>query len=115
MPNAAATTCLDRSIGYVSGLAPGSYTVDLMTQSQTAGNETKTTHAVRTLDLSGDMELAAEEASNSVPVTGMPSLDNATAQPSRGTIPLRNRTTRELASTQISATPEFGSRNRTHP
>jgi len=111
----AATTFLDRSIGYVSGLAPGSYTVDLMTQSQTAGNETKTTHAVRTLDLSGDMELAAEEASNSVPVTGMASLDNGTGQPSRGIIQLRNRKTREVVSTQISAKGEFEWRNGIQP
>jgi hypothetical protein len=97
------TTFLDQSTLSVSGLAPGSYKLDVITQA--AAGEMN--HSTRMIDVSGDAELSAEEGSASVQVTGSASFDNNASLPAHGFIQLRNRKTREAVPTQISAKGDF--------
>jgi len=98
------TTFVDQNTLVISGLAPGSYKLDVLTQAATAS---EMNHSTRMIDVSGDAELSAEEGSSSVQVTGVASFDNNASLPARGFIQLRNRKTRETVSAQISAKGEF--------
>jgi len=106
------TTSVDQNTLVISGLAPGSYKLDVLTQAATAS---EMNHSTRMIDVSGDAELSAEEGSSSVQVTGVASFDNNASLPARGFIQLRNRKTRETVSAQISAKGEFEWKARVQP
>ena len=99
----ASVSFVDQSTLFVSGLAPGAYKLDVVTQGA-AGDPA---HSVRTMDVSTDAELGAEDDTSSATVGGIVKFDNNSSLPARGYIFLRNRKTRETLSTQISPKGEF--------
>ncbi len=97
------TTFVDQNTMVVSGLAPGPYKLDVMTQAPASD----TGHSVRMIDVSSDTELSAEDETSAAAVAGAVSFDNNSSLLPHGFVQLRNRKTREVLSTQISAKGEF--------
>ncbi len=95
-------TAIDNNTVELTGVAPGSYNLDVNTQR--GGVSSQSTRAV---ELTRNITVGPDEIPLSAPVSGIVGFDDGSALPGGGFIQLRNQKTRQFLVGQISAQGEF--------
>jgi carboxypeptidase family protein len=95
-------TAIDNNTVELTGVAPGSYNLDVNTQR--GGVSSQSTRAV---ELTRNITVGPDEIPLSAPVSGIVGFDDGSALPGGGFIQLRNQKTRQVLVGQISAQGEF--------
>ncbi|HJX84933.1 MAG TPA: carboxypeptidase-like regulatory domain-containing protein [Candidatus Angelobacter sp.] len=95
-------TMIDKNTVEMSGVAPGHYTLEMNMHRGNASGQT-----TRTLEISGNTAVRAEEVSSFSQVSGAVSFDDGSSFPAGGFVQLRDQKSRQVLNGQMSAQGEF--------